>query len=117
MLVSPVRLSAVFGSINQSCTLAGSCAFYAAKCVAGVPLWESSVQHTSIQFLGVCLLNQDKCAEEEVLLREAMEGSRAALGEQHLDTLTSVHDLGVCLLKQDKCAGAEVLLRKAMEGS
>ena len=50
------------------------------------------------------------------MLREALEGRRETLGDQHPKTLTSIGNLGMLLMAKGDLAAAEPLLRKALEG-
>ncbi|MFT7465573.1 MAG: hypothetical protein ACI9EF_003942 [Pseudohongiellaceae bacterium] len=51
----------------------------------------------SIRSMGSLLLAQSKYDEAEPYLREAMEGTRRVLGDDHEDTLTLMHNRGVLL--------------------
>jgi hypothetical protein len=64
----------------------------------------------------VLLRAQDDLAAAEPLLREAVAGYRATLGDTHPDTLASVNNLGVLLRAQDDLAAAEPLLCEAVAG-
>jgi tetratricopeptide (TPR) repeat protein len=65
--------------------------------------------------LGRLLHYQGKLDEAGVLLRDALEASRATLGDRHPKTLTSINHLGLLLQYQGKLDEAGVLLREALE--
>ena len=50
-----------------------------------------------------------------VLYHEALEASRATLGDRHPSTLTSISNLGLLLQDQGKLDEAGVLYREALE--
>ena len=52
-----------------------------------------------------------------MLYREALEASRATLGDRHRDTLSAINDLGLLLQDQGKLKEAEVLLREDLDAS
>ena len=68
---------------------------------------------TSINSRGMLLQKQGKLDEAEPLLREALEISRATLGDRHPDTVTSIINLGSLLQDQGKPDEAAPLLREA----
>jgi len=59
---------------------------------------------------------QGHVAQAEQLHREALEGRRSLLGENHPDTLTSKSNLANVLQMQGRLAQAEQLHREALEG-
>ena len=59
---------------------------------------------------------QGKLDEAGVLLREALEASRATLGDRHPDTLGSINNLGRLLHDQGRLGEAETLLLEAHDG-
>ena len=61
------------------------------------------------------MFNQGKHAEAEPLYREALEASRATLGDRHPHTLTSINGMANLLHAQGKHAEAEPLCREALE--
>ena len=67
--------------------------------------------------LAMELKAQGKFDEAEPLYREALEVSRATLGNRHPDTLGSINNLGALLLDKGELATAEALLREALEVS
>ena len=62
------------------------------------------------------LLAQGKYDEAEPLFREALEVTRATLGDRHPDTLASMNNLGMLLKAKGDLAAAEPLYREALEG-
>ena len=65
--------------------------------------------------LGRLLQDQGKLDEAGGLLREALEASRATLGDRHPHTLASMNNLGALLQDQGKLDEAGVLYREALE--
>ncbi len=57
-----------------------------------------------------------KFNEAEPYQREALEGRRRVLGDDHPDTLGSINNMGALLLAAGKSAEAEPYYRAAMEG-
>jgi len=66
--------------------------------------------------MGLLLAKQGRLDEAEPLLREALEGCRRTLGEEHSDTLSSINSMGMLRMAQGKLGEAEPLLREALEG-
>jgi tetratricopeptide (TPR) repeat protein len=62
------------------------------------------------------LQGQGQLEDAGVLLREALEASRAILGTRHPNTLASTNNLGSLLQAQGQLEDARVLLREALEG-
>ena len=54
-------------------------------------------------------------ASAEPLLREALEGMREILGNQHPTTLIVINNLGMMLKAKGDLAAAETLFREALE--
>ena len=54
-----------------------------------------------------------KLDEAEPLLREAVDGYRKKLGDQHSDTLNAIRDLALLLKDRGKLDEAESLFREA----
>jgi hypothetical protein len=55
-------------------------------------------------------------AEAESYWREALEGRRRVLGDEHPETLVSINNMGALLRDQDKLAEAETYWREALKG-
>ena len=66
--------------------------------------------------MGDLLHYQGKLAEAEPYYREALEGCRRVLGNEHRDTLTSIANNGSLLYLMGKDTQAEPYLREALEG-
>ena len=49
-------------------------------------------------------MKQDKLADAEHYLREALEGSRRVLGDDHPDTTTCIDNMSDLLVRQGKLA-------------
>ena len=59
---------------------------------------------------------QGKRVEAEPLFREALDGKRRVLGDDHADTLACISSLALLLRAQGKLADAEQLFREAFAG-
>ncbi len=66
--------------------------------------------------MGALLHSQGRLAEAEPYYREALEGRRRVLGDEHPNTLTSISDMGLRLRSQGKLTEAEPYMREALEG-
>jgi non-specific serine/threonine protein kinase/serine/threonine-protein kinase len=66
--------------------------------------------------LGMLLMHQGKMAEAESLLRQALEGKRRLVGNDHFSTLTALNNLGTLLANQGKFEEAEAFLRESFDG-
>ena len=69
-----------------------------------------------INQVGLLLQDQGDLAGAAPLLREALAGRRATLGDQHPSTLISISNLGSLLKAQGDLAGAAPLYREALAG-
>ena len=65
-------------------------------------------------YIGRLYFEQGRYAEAEPLWRSALQGRRAILGDQHIDTLASISAMGRLLRKVGRADEAEPLLREAM---
>ena len=63
------------------------------------------------------LENQDKFAEAAPLLREALDGYRRSLGDEHIVTILSMNSLAHVLKTMGKLAESEELFREALGSS
>ena len=66
--------------------------------------------------MGFLLDSQGKLSEAETYYREALEGSRRVLGDDHPLTLTSINNMGGLLHSQGKLSEAEPYYRESLEG-
>jgi len=67
--------------------------------------------------MGFLLQAEGALAEAEPLLREAMDGRRRVLGENHVNTLISMNNYAALLLAEQKLEEAEPIFRDALEKS
>ena len=65
--------------------------------------------------MGFLLKSQGKLEEAEPYFREALEGRRRTLGDEHPDTLTSIFLTGYWLTSQGKFEEALPYYREALE--
>ena len=61
--------------------------------------------------------DQEKYKEAEQMHRQALEGLKKVLGEEHPNTLDSMNSLAIVLNNQGKYEKAEQMHRQALEGS
>ena len=66
-----------------------------------------------VRDLGRLYHDQGKLREAELLLVEALDASRATLGDRHPDTLSSINNLGMLYKAQGKLEEAELLFVEA----
>lgn len=74
----------------------------------GVLLWRQANS-------GVNSWSQENLSEAEPYIREALEGRRTALGNEHPATLSAMNDLGVLLMPLGRHAEGERYFREALE--
>ena len=67
--------------------------------------------------MGFLLQSQGKLSEAEPYHREALDGRRRVLGNNHPDTLISTGSMDFLLRLQDKLSGAEPYYQEALQGS
>ena len=117
MIMDHIEEEVGFDALNQMIDgeIRGWVTTTANAALAAVPQ-EERATGVLINQVALLLKQQGKLDEAEPLYREALQGKRAKLGNDHPSTLNSINNLGMLLQAQGTLDEAEPLFREALQG-